>query len=61
MQFSQIIPPSPSPRVQKSVLYICVTFAALHVELLVHVLQCVLISVIQQGESAVIIRIFSPS
>ena len=61
MLFCQIIPPSPSPRVQKSVLYICVTFAALRVELLVHVLQCVLISVIQQGESAVIIRIFSPS
>ena len=29
--FSQIIPPSPSPRVQKSILYICVSFAALHV------------------------------
>ena len=31
MLFSQIIPPSPSPRVQKSVLYICVSFAALNV------------------------------
>ena len=30
--FSQISPPSPSPRVQKSVLYICVSFAALHIE-----------------------------
>ena len=29
MLFSQIIPPSPSPRVQKSVLYICVSFAVL--------------------------------
>ena len=29
--FSQIIPPSPSPRVQKSVLYICVSFAVLHI------------------------------
>ena len=27
MSFSQIIPPSPSPRVQKTVLYICVSFA----------------------------------
>ena len=27
MLFSQIIPPSPSPRVQKTVLYICVSFA----------------------------------
>ena len=27
MLFSQIIPPSPSPSVQKSVLYICVSFA----------------------------------
>ena len=27
MPFSQIIPPSPSPRVQKTVLYICVSFA----------------------------------
>ena len=27
MPFSQIIPPSPFPRVQKSVLYICVSFA----------------------------------
>ena len=31
MLFSQIIPPSPSPRVQKSVLYICVSFAVLHI------------------------------
>ena len=31
MLFFQIIPPSPSPRVQKSVLYICVSFAILHV------------------------------
>ena len=30
MPFSQIIPPSPSPRVQKTVLYICVSFAILH-------------------------------
>ena len=30
MPFSQIIPPSPSPRVQKSILYICVSFAVLH-------------------------------
>ena len=29
--FSQIIPPSPSPRVQKSVLYVCVSFAILHI------------------------------
>ena len=29
--FSHIIPPSPSPRVQKSVLYICVSFAVLHI------------------------------
>ena len=28
MLFSHIIPPSPSPTVQKSVLYICVSFAA---------------------------------
>ena len=27
MPFSQILPPSPSPRVQKAVLYICVSFA----------------------------------
>ena len=31
MLFSQIIPPSPSPRVQKSVLYICVSFAVSHI------------------------------
>ena len=31
MLFSQIIPPSPSPRVQKSVLYICVYFAVSHI------------------------------
>ena len=31
MLFSQIIPPSLSPRVQKSVLYICVSFAVLHI------------------------------
>ena len=31
MRISQITPPSPSPRVQKSVLHICVSFAALHV------------------------------
>ena len=30
MLFSQIIPPLPSPRVQTSVLYICVSFAILH-------------------------------
>ena len=30
MPFSQIIPPSPSPRAQKTVLYICVSFAVLH-------------------------------
>ena len=30
MPFSQIIPPSPSPRVQKTVLYICVSFALSH-------------------------------
>ena len=34
MPFSQIIPPSPSPRVQKSVLYICVSFAVSHTGLL---------------------------
>ena len=34
MLFSQIIPPSPSPRVQKSVLYICVSFSVLHIGLL---------------------------
>ena len=33
--FSQIIPPSPSPRVQKSILYICVSLYALHVGSLV--------------------------
>ena len=27
MPFSQILPPSPSPRVQKTVLYICISFA----------------------------------
>ena len=31
MLFSKIIPPSPSPRVQKSVLYICVSFAISHI------------------------------
>ena len=31
MLFSQIIPPSPSPRVQKSILYICVSFAVSHI------------------------------
>ena len=31
--FSQIIPPLPSPRVQKSVLYICVSFSVLHIGL----------------------------
>ena len=31
MLFSQIIPPLPSPRVQKSVLYICVSFAVSHI------------------------------
>ena len=31
MLFSQIIPPSPSPRVQKSVLYLCVSFAVSHI------------------------------
>ena len=34
MPFSQIILPSPSPRVQKTVLYICVSFAVLHTGLL---------------------------
>ena len=34
MLFSQIIPPSPSPRVQKSALYICVSFAVSHIGLL---------------------------
>ena len=29
--FSQIIPPSPSPRVQESVLYTCVSFAISHI------------------------------
>ena len=33
--FSQIIPPSPSPAGQKSVLYVCVSFPALHVGSLV--------------------------
>ena len=31
MLFSQIIWPSPSPRVRKSLLYICVSFAFLHI------------------------------
>ena len=31
MLFSQIIPPSPSPRVQKSILYICVSFAVSYI------------------------------
>ena len=31
MLFSHIIPPSPSPRIQKSVLYICVSFAVSHI------------------------------
>ena len=31
MLFSQIISPLPSPRVQKTVLYICVSFAVLHI------------------------------
>ena len=30
MPFAQIIPPSPSLRIQKTVLYICVSFAVLH-------------------------------
>ena len=30
MLFSQIIPPSPSPRVQNTALYICVSFAVLY-------------------------------
>ena len=34
MLFSQIIPPSPSPRVWKTVLYICVSFAVSHTGLL---------------------------
>ena len=34
MPFSQIIPPTPSPRVQKTVLYICVSFAVSHTGLL---------------------------
>ena len=33
MLFSQIFPPSPSLRVQRSVLYICVSFAALYLGL----------------------------
>ena len=33
MLFSQNIPPSPSPRVPKSVLYICVSFSVLHIGL----------------------------
>ena len=33
MLFSQNIPPSPFPRVQKSVLYIYISFSALHIEL----------------------------
>ena len=31
MLFSQSIPPSPSPRVQKSILYICVSFAVSYI------------------------------
>ena len=34
MPFSQIIPPSPSPRVQKTVLYISVSFAVSYTGLL---------------------------
>ena len=33
MLFSQNLPPSPSPRVQKSVLYMCVSFSVLHIGL----------------------------
>ena len=33
MLFSRNTPPSPSPRVQKSVLYICVSFSVLHIGL----------------------------
>ena len=33
MLFSQNIPPSPSPRVQKSVLNICVSFSIMHIGL----------------------------
>ena len=33
MPFSQIIPPLPSPGVQKTVLYICASFAVSHIEL----------------------------
>ena len=33
MLFSQIIPPLPSPRVQKPVLYTCVSFSVLHIGL----------------------------
>ena len=36
--FSCNIPPSPSPRVQKSVLYICVSFSVLHIGLSLRVL-----------------------
>ena len=39
MLFSQIIPPSPSPRVQKSVLYICVSFAVSHIGYLTFLLS----------------------
>ena len=31
MTFSQIIQPSPSPRIQNSVLYVCVSFTVLHI------------------------------
>ena len=34
MPFSHIIPPLPSPRVQKTVQYICVSFSVLHIGLL---------------------------
>ena len=37
MPFSQIIPPSPSPTVQKTVLYICVFFAVSHTGWISHV------------------------
>ena len=36
MLFSQNVPPSPSPRVPKSVLYICVSFSVLHTGLSLH-------------------------